>query len=47
MKYLSVMKTLGVEIGLAKSVISPKGKGLEFAKKTILEIGRASCRERV
>ena len=36
MKYLSVMKTLGVEIGLAKSVISPKGKGLEFAKKTIL-----------
>lgn len=28
---------MGVEIGLAKSIISLNGKGLEFAKKTILE----------
>jgi hypothetical protein len=31
------MDILGVEIGLAKSVISPKGKGLEFAKRTLID----------
>lgn len=35
--YQSIMKSLGVELGLAKSVISPDGLGLEFAKKTILK----------
>jgi hypothetical protein len=35
-KYLSLMKGLGVEVGLAKSIISPHGKGIEFAKRTIV-----------
>lgn len=35
-QYLKVMKLLGVEIGLAKSIISPKGIGIEFAKKTLI-----------
>lgn len=35
-RYLTVLKQLGVEVGLAKSIISIKGEGLEFAKKTIL-----------
>lgn len=35
-KYLKVMKDLGVEVGLAKSVVSEKGLGLEFAKRTIV-----------
>jgi hypothetical protein len=30
------MKDLGVEINLSKSVISPKGNVIEFAKKTYL-----------
>lgn len=34
-KYLSVMKGLGVEINLSKSIISVDGIGLEFAKKTL------------
>lgn len=34
--YLKVMQDLGVEVGLAKSVLSPKGKGLEFAKRTLV-----------
>jgi len=29
------LSTLGVEVGLAKSIISPKGEGLEFAKRMI------------
>lgn len=33
-EYLNIIKLLGVECGLAKSVLSPKGVGLEFAKKT-------------
>lgn len=37
LKYLDIIKSLGVECGLAKSVISPKGVGLEFAKKTFLK----------
>jgi len=35
-QYLKIIKSLGVECGLAKSVISPNGAGLEFAKKTFL-----------
>lgn len=35
-KYLNILKRLGVDVGLAKSIISLKGKGLEFAKRTIL-----------
>lgn len=33
--YLSVMRTLGVGIGLHKSLISASGSALEFAKRTI------------
>lgn len=33
-QYLLIMKSLGVEVGLAKSLISPSGAALEFAKKT-------------
>jgi len=33
--YLRILKMLGVEVGLAKSIISPYGVGLEFAKKTL------------
>jgi len=35
-RYLSTLKGLGVEVGLAKSVLSPHGEGLEFAKRTII-----------
>lgn len=35
--YLRIMKILGLEINLSKSVLSPSGKGLEFAKKTIFK----------
>jgi hypothetical protein len=35
--YLKVIKSLGVEVGLAKSVISKNGTSLEFAKKTIFK----------
>jgi len=31
------MRSLGVEIGLAKSIVSEKGIGLEFAKKTFIK----------
>lgn len=34
-KYLQLMDALGVKVGLAKSVISPNGDSLEFAKKTL------------
>jgi len=34
MEYFSLMTQLGVEIGLAKSIISKTGSALEFAKKT-------------
>jgi len=33
-EYLRLMDALGVDIGLAKSLISPKGLTLEFAKRT-------------
>jgi len=36
-QYLKFLDALGVKVGLAKSVISPKGVGLEFAKKTIIK----------
>jgi len=36
-KYQSIMALLGVELGIAKSVISPSGLGLEFAKRTIFK----------
>lgn len=35
-QYLRILKMMGVECSLAKSVISRKGIGLEFAKKTFL-----------
>lgn len=35
-QYQKYMSQLGVEIGLSKSILSPSGKGLEFAKRTIL-----------
>ncbi|QED55412.1 RNA-dependent RNA polymerase [Duamitovirus hepa3] len=34
LRYQRIMKHLGVEIGLAKSILSDKAIGLEFAKKT-------------
>jgi len=36
-KYLEILDQLGVSVGLAKSIISEKGTGLEFAKRTIVE----------
>jgi len=36
-KYLRVLKTLGVDVGLSKSVISEKGEGVEFAKRTVIQ----------
>jgi len=41
-KYLNLMKILGVNLGLAKSIISIQGIGLEFAKKTLVEGGDVS-----
>jgi hypothetical protein len=35
-KYLDTMKLLGLEINLSKSVVSPNGKVIEFAKNTYL-----------
>jgi hypothetical protein len=34
--YVETCNLLGVEIGLAKSLLSPKGKSLEFAKRTFV-----------
>lgn len=36
-KYLRVLKTLGVDVGLAKSIISERGEGVEFAKRTVIK----------
>lgn len=36
-QYLHIMKSIGVEVGLAKSVISLAGTSLEFAKKTFFK----------
>lgn len=35
--YLQTMKRLGLEINLSKSIVSPKGTALEFAKRTLFE----------
>lgn len=35
-QYQVTMASIGVEIGLAKSILSPEGIGLEFAKKTLI-----------
>jgi len=35
-EYLKIMKALGVSINLSKSIISKDGRGLEFAKRTII-----------
>jgi hypothetical protein len=32
-----MMKRLGVDINLAKSIVSPKGTALEFAKRTLIK----------
>jgi hypothetical protein len=32
--YLKILKSLGVEVGIHKSLLSPKGLALEFAKRT-------------
>lgn len=36
-RYLQLLKQLGVECGLHKSILSPKGVGLEFAKTTFVD----------
>lgn len=35
LQYQTIMDQLGVKLGIAKSVISPDGLGIEFAKKTL------------
>jgi hypothetical protein len=35
--YLKYLKDLGVEVGLSKSLVSPKGVALEFAKRTLFK----------
>jgi hypothetical protein len=35
--YLKILDELGVECGLHKSILSPKGLGLEFAKSTFID----------
>lgn len=35
--YLSLMTSIGVGINLNKSILSPSGKGLEFAKRTFID----------
>jgi hypothetical protein len=36
MEYLRLMKALGVDVNLTKSILSPKGIGFEFAKRLIV-----------
>lgn len=36
-QYLKILSDLGVECGLHKSILSPKSKGLEFAKTTFID----------
>lgn len=36
LQYLKVMEGIGLDVNLTKSILSPKGLGLEFAKKTFL-----------
>jgi len=35
--YLKILDMIGVECGLAKSILSHKGLGIEFAKNTFLD----------
>jgi hypothetical protein len=35
--YLNILTELGVQVGLAKSLLSPKGNSLEFAKRTFVD----------
>jgi len=35
-EYLRILNMIGVKCGLHKSILSPKGLGLEFAKKTFV-----------
>lgn len=35
--YLELMQSIGVGINLSKSILSPKGLGLEFAKRTFID----------
>lgn len=35
--YLEMMQTLGVEISLGKSVLSPDGRSFEFTKRNIVD----------
>lgn len=47
-EYQRLMDLFGVKLGIAKSVISPKGLGLEFAKKTLymgLDVSPAPLKE--
>lgn len=36
-RYLKILNDLQVKCGLHKSILSPKGKGLEFAKSTFID----------
>lgn len=36
--YLSLLNSLGMTVGLHKSILSPSATGLEFAKKTMIQI---------
>jgi len=36
-KYLEIMKYLGVEVNVSKSVISPTGSTVEFAKRIAVD----------
>lgn len=36
-RYLSILKDIGVECGLHKSILSHKGQGIEFAKNTFVD----------
>lgn len=41
-RYLQILHMIGVECGLAKSILSPKGLGCEFAKSTFLGLTNVS-----
>jgi len=36
-RYLLILRALGVECGLAKSVLSTRARGIEFAKRTLID----------
>lgn len=41
-KYLDIMRNLGVEINLSKSISSKSGTALEFAKRTVIKFDQDS-----